>query len=62
MIPLVDIADEDLVGLVSFYELDPHTVVESLRPPIGHTAAPPDRAANYLADELAAITVAQEAP
>jgi isopenicillin N synthase-like dioxygenase len=50
--------DEDLVSLVFFYELDPDTVVESLGPPVGIEAAPPVRAADYLADKLAAITVA----
>jgi isopenicillin N synthase-like dioxygenase len=49
--------DEDLVSLVFFYELDPDTVVESLGPPVGIEAAPPVRAADYLADKLA-ITVA----
>jgi isopenicillin N synthase-like dioxygenase len=56
--PQATAPDEDLVSLVYFYELDPHTVVESLGPPVGHTAAPPVRAADYLADKLAAITVA----
>ncbi|MDL5155226.1 isopenicillin N synthase family dioxygenase [Actinomycetospora termitidis] len=55
--PQASAPDEDLVSLVFFYELDPHTVVESLGPPVGHTAAPPVRAADYLADKLAAITV-----
>ena len=49
--------DEDLVSLVYFYELDPDTVVEALGPPVGAVAAAPVRAADYLADKLAAITV-----
>ncbi|MFC5060669.1 isopenicillin N synthase family dioxygenase [Actinomycetospora atypica] len=55
--PQASAPDEDLVSLVFFYELDPDTVVESLGPPLGRTAAPPVRAADYLADKLAAITV-----
>ncbi|TCK21072.1 isopenicillin N synthase-like dioxygenase [Pseudonocardia endophytica] len=49
--------DEDLVSLVFFYELDPDTWVE----PAGH-AAPPVRAAEYLAGKLAQITVPSAAP
>ncbi len=56
--PQASAPDEDLVSLVFFYELDPDTVVEALGPPVGMTAAEPVRAADYLADKLAAITVA----
>ena len=59
VLPPSDLApEEDLVSLVYFYELDPDTVVEALGPPVGHVAAPPVRARDYLAEKLAAITVA----
>ncbi|MHC1562945.1 isopenicillin N synthase family dioxygenase [Actinomycetospora sp. C-140] len=58
VLPPQDVApDEDLVSLVYFYELDPDTTVEALGPPVGHVAAAPVRAREYLAAKLAAITV-----
>ena len=55
--PQATAPDEDLVSLVFFYECDPDTRVEALGPPVGHAAAPPVRAADYLADKIAAISV-----
>ncbi|MEJ2888542.1 isopenicillin N synthase family dioxygenase [Actinomycetospora aeridis] len=58
VLPPQDVApEEDLVSLVYFYELDPDTTVEALGPPVGHVAAAPVRARDYLAAKLAAITV-----
>ena len=55
--PARDAAWFALVSLVFFYELDPDTVVEALGPPVGQVPAAPVRAADYLAEKLAAITV-----
>jgi isopenicillin N synthase-like dioxygenase len=51
--------DHDLVSLVYFYELDPGALVEALGPPVGRSAGvAPVRAADFLAERLASITVA----
>jgi len=56
--PQAEAPDEDLVSLVYFYETNPETVVEALRPPIGRpNDYPPVVASEFLRKLLDAITV-----
>jgi isopenicillin N synthase-like dioxygenase len=50
-------ADEELLSLIFFYEVNPDARIASLGPPIGRVSYPEVRAADYLAGKLAAITV-----